>query len=354
LAHSLDLDTVRAALDRVAAPGTTRVVTVDAHTEGEPLRLVVAGFPELRGDTVRARREDAGRRYDALRTALMWEPRGHADMYGCVLTPPERAGSHLGVVFLHNAGYSTMCGHGVLAVARLAVELGLVEATEPDTLVVLDTPAGAVRATVRVRGGRVQAVSFRNVPSWVVGLDRSVDVPGLGSVSYDLAFGGAFYAYVRASSLGLELVPAAVPRLIEAAGAIKAAVSAADPPVHPAGEDLSFLYGVILVGPPSDPAHHSRNVCVFAEGEVDRSPTGTGVSGRLAIHHARGEVAPGQTLVIESVLGTRFACRIVEMLEHRGSPAVIAEVEGRTFVTGWSEWSIDPADPLRHGFLLRG
>jgi trans-L-3-hydroxyproline dehydratase len=349
----LDPDAVRAAVRAAAPPGALRIVTVDAHTEGEPLRLVLAGFPELAGDTVRACREDARLAHDHLRTALMWEPRGHADMYGCILTPPERPGSSLGVVFTHNEGYSTMCGHGVLAVTRLALDLGLVERHEPETNVTLDTPAGPVRARALVDGGRVRAVSFRNVPSWVVGLDREVSVPGLGKVRYDLAFGGAFYAYVDAPTLGLELMPSCAPSLIAAAGRIKAAVAAADPPVHPDGPDLSFLYGVIFVGPARDPAHHSRNVCVFADGEVDRSPTGTGVSGRLAIHYARREVEPDETLVIESVLGTRFACRIVQVLERPEGPAIVPEVEGRVHLTGYAEWTLDPEDPLVHGFLLR-
>jgi trans-L-3-hydroxyproline dehydratase len=349
----LDPDAVRAAVRAAVPPGAERIVSVDAHTEGEPLRLIVAGFPPLVGSTVRERREDARLRHDHLRTALMWEPRGHADMYGCILTPPERPGSSLGVVFTHNEGYSTMCGHGVLAVTRLAVELGLVERHEPETAVTLDTPAGTVHARARVEDGRVQSVSFRNVPSWVVGLDREVTVPGLGKVRYDLAFGGAFYAYVDAPSVGLELVPSCAPSLIAAGGRIKAAVSAADPPEHPEGEDLSFLYGVIFVGPARDRAHHSRNACVFADGELDRSPTGTGVSGRLAIHHARGEVEPDEMLVIESVLGTRFACRIVQVLERPEGPAIVPEVEGRVHLTGYAEWTLDPEDPLVHGFLMR-
>jgi proline racemase len=333
--------------------GTRRIVTVEAHTEGEPLRVILAGMPELEDATVRARREDALARHDGLRRALMWEPRGHADMYGCVVTPPERPGSDFGVVFMHNDGYSTMCGHGILAVARVAVELGLVSREEPETPVVIDTPAGRVQARVRVEGGRTGTVSFRNVPSWAATMGRNVDVQGLGTVVYDVAFGGAFYAYVDAPTLGFDLVPAETGRLIEAGRAIRAAVAEADPPVHPDGEDLSFLYGTIFVGPAHEAGNHSRNVCVFADGEVDRSPTGTGVSGRLALHHARSEILPGDAIVIESLIGSRFRCRIVETVVHAAGVSIVPEVEGRSFITGRAEWLLDPEDPLAEGFLLR-
>lgn len=335
-------------------PGARRVVTVESHTEGEPLRVILSGFPELGGESIRQRRAAARTHHDGIRRALMWEPRGHADMYGCIVTAPERPDSDLGVLFTHNEGYSTMCGHGILAVTRVVVELGLVPVTEPETRLVIDTPAGPVRARASVHGGRVKDVSFRNVPSWVAALDRTVEVAGLGSVRYDLAFGGAFYAYVRADDVGLELEPSWTDRIIAAGRAIKDAVARTAPPVHPEGPDLSFLYGTIFVSEAFDPAHHSRNVCVFADGEVDRSPTGTGVSGRLALHHARGEVAVGETLIIESLIGSRFACRIVEEIAGPGGrAAVVPEVEGRAYITGRSEWIIDASDPLAEGFLLR-
>lgn len=347
-----DLQSLRATLDGLV-PDARRLVTVDAHTEGEPLRVILAGGPELAGETVRERREDARLRYDGLRTALMWEPRGHPDMYGCHLVPPEREGSAFGVVFMHNAGYSTMCGHAILALGRLAVELGLVEAEEPETIFTIDAPAGPVRVRVRVADGRPGAVSFVNVPSWVVALDRTVAVSGLGEVRYDLAFGGAFYAVVDGAALGFELNRAETGALVQAGRAIKAAVAAVDRPIHPDGDDLSFLYGTIFTGPAREAGRHSRNVCVFADGEVDRSPTGTGVSARLAIHRARGEVEIGQTLEIESIVGSRFRGRILEELEIHGRTAVRPEVSGRSWVSGWSEWLLDPDDPFVEGFLLR-
>lgn len=329
-----------------------RILTVDAHTEGEPLRVVLSGFPALPGETVLARRRQALERLDHLRTALMWEPRGHADMYGCIVTPPVTSGSDAAVVFTHNEGYSTMCGHGVIAVVRVLLEVGALPLRGPETPVVLDTPAGRVRAVAHLDGGVVRSVAFRNVPSWAA-LDREVVVPGLGTIPFDLAFGGAFYAYVQARDVGVDLVPGDLARIVALGRAIKEAVQDADPPSHPHDPEMGFLYGTIFVAPPHDASHHSRNVCVFADGEVDRSPTGTGVSGRLAIHWARGEVAVGEPVVVESILGTCFTGRVVEEVSLAGRRAIVPEVEGRAWITGRHEFLIDPDDPLRHGFLLR-
>jgi proline racemase len=265
-----------------------RIVTVDAHTGGEPFRVVCSGFPALEGETILERRRFAHEHLDHLRTALMWEPRGHADMYGCLVTRPVTAGADVGVLFMHNEGYSTMCGHGIIALVTVALETGMFPMEEPQTTLRIDTPAGLVTARAFVQGGHVQRVAFHNVPAFVVELDAEVTIPGLGAIRYDLAFGGAFYAYVEAQSLGLHCRPEDYRALIERGMQIKRAVIAARPIQHPFEDDLGFLYGTIFTGPPEEAAHHSRNVCVFAEGEVDRSPTGTGVSGRVAIHHARG------------------------------------------------------------------
>lgn len=340
-------------------PGVHAVRCIDAHTEGEPLRVILEGFPEPRGRTILERRRSAREDLDHFRTALMWEPRGHADMYGCIPVPAERSDSDLGVLFTHNEGYSTMCGHGVLAMARVAVETGLVPVTLPETRVTMDTPAGQVHARVSLEEPtegsppRVTGIRFTNVPSWAVALDREVEVPGVGTVRFDLAFGGAFYAFVEAAPLGLVLEPDRAGELVAAGRAVKAAVQAALPPEHPDDPDLSFLYGTIFTGPPRDPLHHSQQVCVFADGEVDRSPTGTGVSALLALLHARDGVAVGETLTVESLIGSRFRCRILEEVEVRGRRAVVPEVEGRAFLTGESTFLLDPEDPFRDGFLVR-
>ena len=330
-----------------------KITTIDCHTAGEPLRIITGGFPDLPGETILARRRYAREHLDYLRTALMWEPRGHADMYGCVVTPPVSPEADLGVLFMHNEGYSSMCGHGIIGLTKVVLETGLLPATAPETVVKIDTPAGLVTAHARLDGGRVESVYFHNVPSFVLALDESVDVPGLGRVHYDLAFGGAFYAYVQAAEVGLTCTPDNFRALIEKGLAIKRAIVASRAIPHPFEPDLSFLYGPIFIGPPRGPGAHSRNVCVFAEGEVDRCPTGTGVSGRLAIHHARGEIGVGEPIVVESIIGTRFTGRVVETTTFGPYPAVIPEVEGTAHITGRHEFLIDPDDPLRDGFILR-
>jgi proline racemase len=330
-----------------------RIRTIDAHTAGEPFRVFVDGYPELPGETMLERRRYAREHFDHLRTTLMWEPRGHADMYGCIVTPPVSDGADFGVLFTHNEGYSSMCGHGIIAMATVAVETQMVAATEPETELGLDTPAGLVRAFARIEHGRVISVRFHNVPSFVVTLDQELEVPGLGRVRYDLAYGGAFYAYVDAADVGLRCDPGHFRQLIEKGIAVKQAVMADREIVHPFEEDLSFLYGVVFVEPSDVDGVHSRNVCVFADGEVDRSPTGTSVSARLAIHRARGEIGVDEEIVIESLIGSRFSGRVVKDTEFGPHSAVIPEVEGSAHITGRHEFVLDPADALRHGFILR-
>ena len=330
-----------------------RITTIDAHTAGEPFRVITGGFPDLPGETILARRRYARENLDHLRTALMWEPRGHADMYGCVVTPPVSPEADIGILFMHNEGYSTMCGHGIIGIAKVALEAGMLPMTAPETTIKIDTPAGLVTAHARVAEGHVVSIYFHNVPSFVLALDETVEVPGIGKVSYDIAFGGAFYAYVKAEEIGLSCTPEDFRSLIEKGVAIKRAVMARRPIPHPFEEDLSFLYGTIFIGPPIGEEAHSRNVCVFAEGEVDRCPTGTGVSGRLAIHHSRGEIGLDQPIVVESIIGTRFTGRIVRTTTFGPYPAIIPEVEGAAHITGRHEFVVDPNDPLRDGFILR-
>jgi proline racemase len=330
-----------------------KITTVDAHTAGEPFRVITGGYPELPGDTILERRRYARDHFDHLRTALMWEPRGHADMYGCIVTPPVSPGADIGVLFLHNEGYSTMCGHGIIGIAKVALETGLLPMKEPETVVGIDTPAGLVTAHAQVAGGQVSSVRFHNVPSFVVALDEMVQVPGLGRILYDLAFGGAFYAFVQAGDAGVTCTPQDFRPLIEKGVAIKRAIVANRSITHPFEEDLSFLYGPIFIGPPLGAGAHSRNVCVFAEGEVDRCPTGTGVSARLAIHHARGEISVGEPMLVESIIGTTFTGRIVDTTTFGPYAAIIPQVEGTAHITGRHEFLIDPDDPLQDGFILR-
>lgn len=287
---------------------------------------------------------------DHLRRALMWEPRGHADMYGGWIGPPTEAGSDLSVLFLHNDGFSTMCGHGIIALCKVLIDTGIVAAdTNPSTLRI-DTPAGTVLTSSTLEAGCVVQTRFQNVPSFAAALDQTVLVEGLGEVTYDLAFGGAYYAVVDGAPLGLDMSD--VTRLTSAGRAIKRQIGNTTSIDHPDQADLGFLYGVIFTREGKDPSIHSRNVCVFADGEVDRSPTGTGVSARLAVLYARGGIGVDEQIVIESIVGSRFTGRIVEVLD--GDPVrVIPEVGGSAHLIGRSELWIDPGDQLGEGFLVR-
>jgi proline racemase len=327
-----------------------RVAIIDAHAAGEPLRIVTSGVDPVPGDTIVAKRKWAREHLDELRRGLMFEPRGHADMYGAIVTEPVTRDGDVGVLFMHNEGWSTMCGHGIIALVTVAIQTGMLSASDD---VRIDAPAGRITARPKRDGDRVASVAFENVPSFVLELDASVDVPGLGKVSYDLAFGGAFYAYVDVAQVGLGIGPRDYRGLIDAGWRIKRAVMEARPIPHPFEPELSFLYGTIFTGPARAGGAHARNVCVFADGEVDRSPTGTGVSGRVAIEHARGRLAPGVPFVVESIIGTRFVGRVARETTFGPHRAVVPEVEGSAWISGRGEMWFDPRDPLRAGFILR-
>lgn len=338
----------------------TRIETIDAHAAGEPLRVVVDGFPDLAGETILDRRRSVEAAHDDLRTALLLEPRGHADMYGAIPTEAVSEEADLGVLFATNEGYSTMCGHGIIALGTVLVETGLLDASPPTETIGFDTPAGLVEATAHLDGARgerdvgarVASVSFENVPSFVVDRGARVDVPGYGLVEYDLAYGGAFYAYCDVDQFDCSLTRADADALRRAGMAVKRAVAEAVDVEHPRSDDLEFLYGTILRGPPEDSANDSRNVCVFADGQIDRSPTGTGVSGRVALAFDRGDLDAGDAFVVESIVGTTFTGTVVAETTVGDHPAVVPRVEGSAHVTGRSEFVLDPADPLVDGFRL--
>jgi trans-L-3-hydroxyproline dehydratase len=331
-------------------PDWLRITTIDCHAAGEPLRLITGGWPDVPGQTILQKRRYLRENLDHLRQALIFEPRGHADMYGCLLTEPVTPDGDLGVLFLHNEGYSTMCGHGIIGLVTIALESGMLP---PREVIRLDTPAGRVMARADFDGQRVRSVIFENVPSFAYALDETVDVPGIGPVRYDVGFGGAFYAYCKAADLGVRIAAKDFRRLIEAGVAVKRAVMASLPITHPVEADLSFLYGAIIDEPPHGPNAHSRNVCIFADGEADRSPTGTGVSGRVALEYARGRLRIGEPFVVESLIGTRFTGRIARTTTFGNYEAVIPEIEGSAWITGRNEFWIAPDDPLKEGFILR-
>lgn len=328
--------------------------TIDMHTGGEPLRVVLDGVDDIKGETILERRRFLRDSMDFVRKTLMWEPRGHADMYGCYIVPPNDDGADFGVIFIHNEGYSTMCGHATIALGNLAVQMGWVEVHEPITTLHIDAPCGRLKVEVLVENDKVLSTTFECVPSFVVGLDLEIDVPDLGKVKYDLAYGGAFYAYVDADGLGLDLSAENYRAIIDQGMAIKRAVMASDQEIdHPFEQDLGFLYGTIFISKNADEGTDDRNVCVFADGEVDRCPTGSGVSGRMAIHEARNELEINQIMRIESITGSAFDACYIRKEDYGPYQAVIPKVTGTSFITGRHEFIIDPDDPMRGGFLLR-
>jgi proline racemase len=333
------------------------VGATDYHTAGEPFRIVTSGVPEIRGASVLERREYAqgSAEVDAVRRLLCHEPRGHADMYGCFLVPPNDDGADIGALFWHKDGYSTACGHGTIALGAWAVESGRV-AAEPDgeTVVTVDVPSGRVAARVTSREGVVRAVTFRNVPSYVLG--RAVPVrTSAGTVEVDVAYGGAIYACVPAAALGLAVRPDQYGELIAAGREVKRALEGTEVARHPSDERLSGIYGTILFDDlgqlPDGP--HQRNVTVFADGEVDRSPCGSGTSARVALLAADGRLAEGQVLRHDSIVGTTFHARVIGRLTAEARDAVISEVEGTAFRTGEHVFVLDPRDELGTGFVLR-
>jgi len=326
------------------------IQTLDAHTGGEPLRLIIGGFPEPQGATMLERREWLRENNDHLRTAIMLEPRGHADMYGALLTPPERPDSDAGVLFMHNEGYSTMCGHGVIAVTTLVFERALLTTRQPDVLV-LDTPAGTIRAGADVSrdgsGIRVRSVSFRNVPSFVLHAGIPVRINGR-DLRADVAFGGAFYAIVDSEATGIVKLE----DQRTAGMAIKHAIEASVRVEHPLEPTLQGIYGTIFTGPASDERADLRNVTVFADAQVDRSPCGTGTCAVMAVLAAMGVLTSEQTFTHESIIGSRFKGRVVGEVTVGELPAIVPEIQGDAFLTGEHTFHIDERDPFAHGFRL--
>jgi proline racemase len=328
------------------------ISTIDAHAAGEPLRIITAGLPPLSGSTVMDRRRFMAENYDDVRRTLLFEPRGHADMYGAVLTPPVTTGADFAVLFLTNEGYSTMCGHGVIALTTVLLETGMVPRCEPHTEVVYDSPAGLIQATAKVEDGRVQSVAFRNVPAfrYAQALDLHTSA---GPVRADVSYGGAFYALVDAADLGIEVVPENASTLTRVGMEIKRAVEREIEVIHPDEPELRGIYGTIISEPPRTADGDGRNITIYAKGAVDRSPCGTGTSAKLACLYADGRISRGQPYVHESVIGTLFNGRVLGETAVGPYPAVETEIAGRGFLTGFHQFVVDPEDATAGGFLVR-
>ncbi|MFF4101334.1 proline racemase family protein [Streptomyces sp. NPDC001903] len=325
---------------------------VDSHTEGMPTRVITGGVGVIPGATMAEKRLHFIEHLDHVRTLLMYEPRGHCAMSGAILQPPTRPDADFGVLYIEVSGLLPMCGHGTIGVATVLVETGMVEVVEPVTTVRLDTPAGLVSVDVRVEDGAATAVTLTNVPSFCAGLDLKAEVPGHGTVTYDLAYGGNFYAFVELDSLGLPFDRDRKDDLLAAGLAVMDAINAsADRPVHPENPSISGVKHVYLAAPGSD-ARRSRHAMAIHPGWFDRSPCGTGTSARMAQLHARSLLGLGADFVNESFIGTEFTGRLIGETTVGGFPAVVPTVTGRAWITGTAQYFLDPSDPFPAGFLL--
>ena len=325
------------------------VSAVEMHTGGEPTRIVVDGWPALRAPTLLGKRREAKERFDHLRRGLMLEPRGHDGMYGALLVEPDHPDADLAVLFMHNDGYSTMCGHATIALARWAIESGRVKQQPGETVVRLQCPCGLVVARVAEDG----FVRFESVPSFAYALDRIVPTETWGPVTVDIAYGGAFYAFLDAGSIGLDLHRSPMRAIADAGEEIARAAAKAIPIDHPDEPDLAFLYGTILTDGGDGADKPSRNVCVFAGRQIDRSPTGSGVSARMALQLARRRAKVGEQRLFESCTGTVFTgCALRPASPVGPRKAVVVEVGGRAHFIGESRFRLDPDDPLRDGFVV--
>ncbi|MFU0505148.1 proline racemase family protein [Pseudaminobacter sp. NGMCC 1.201702] len=329
------------------------VAVTDMHTGGEPVRIVTAGYPRIPAGTILQKRAYVRQNLDHLRKMLMFEPRGHYDMYGALLVESYLPGADLAVLFMHNEGYSTMCGHAVIALGRYAVDQGIVPAREPVTTVNIECPCGMVVASVEVRNGKAGAVSFESVPAFLFAREQRVELPGRGLVDFDIAYGGAFYALADCRQLGLEFGRDRVRDFVDAASALTETVKREFPLFHPDHEDLAFLYGTILTdGKDAFSDEPTKNVCVFADAEVDRSPTGSGVTARLAAMHAKGQIGIDQTRVFESIVGSRFTGAVARTTTAGAHEAIIARVGGHAHYCGKAEFFREEDDELGRGFLV--
>jgi len=329
-----------------------RFTTIDTHTGGEPLRIISGGLPQLKGRSILEMRAELRASYDDIRRVLMFEPRGHHGMYGCIVTPPVSDDADFGVLFMHNEGYSTMCGHGIIGVVTALVETGQITLPQHKQELVIDSPAGTVLASAQVEGTEVKSVAFENVPSFVYLSDVPIDL-GNRTFTLDIAFGGAFYAIVDASVLGVKVNLAHIPELQSLAFQIKQFIHANYAVVHPFEPELRDIYGVIFSDEAERADSHLRNVTVFADAQIDRSPCGTGTAARIATLYHRGRIGLNQPFVHESIVSSQFTARVLRETTVGKYPAVVPEISGDAFITGFHQFVIDSTDPLADGFLLR-
>jgi trans-L-3-hydroxyproline dehydratase len=329
------------------------VITVtDMHTAGEPVRIVTGGYPDLSGNTILEKRRNAEKHYDHIRRLLMLEPRGHKDMYGVIPVEPCDQRADIAVLFMHCSGYSTMCGHATIAIGRWALETGQVAMTEPETCFTLECPCGLVEVATKVDGGVIGASSFKSVRGYAHCLNQKVHVQGIGDVQFDIAYGGAYYAFLPADNLGLDLKNDSLEIVKACAIALKAIIRTTIEINSPDDEDLGFLYGVIITETDGVTLGRNNNhLCFFADGQLDRSPTGSGVTARLALEHHKGAIHLQQSYVFSGISGVSFGGAVDHVTSQNTVGGIVARIEGRAYHSGTSTFQVEEDDPLKNGFL---
>ncbi|HBF2174919.1 TPA: proline racemase [Clostridioides difficile] len=329
------------------------IQAIDSHTAGEATRIVVGGIPNIKGNSMPEKKEYLEENLDYLRIAIMLEPRGHNDMFGSVMTQPCCPDADFGIIFMDGGGYLNMCGHGTIGAMTAAIETGVVPAVEPVTHVVMEAPAGIIRGDVTVVDGKAKEVSFLNVPAFLYKEGVEVDLPGVGTVKFDISFGGSFFAIIHASQLGLKIEPQNAGKLTELAMKLRDIINEKIEIQHPTLAHIKTVDLVEIYDEPTHPEATYKNVVIFGQGQVDRSPCGTGTSAKLATLHAKGELKVGEKFVYESILGTLFKGEIVEETKVADFNAVVPKITGSAYITGFNHFVIDEEDPLKHGFILK-
>ncbi len=328
------------------------ISSIDTHTAGEPTRIVLSGLPSIPGDTMAEKKQYMMERLDHFRTLLMQEPRGHADMFGAIVTPPTTKQGQYGIIFMDSGGYLDMCGHGIIGITTAFIEMGMVTPEEPETVVTFDTPAGLVEGRARVEDGRAVEVSLSNVPSFLYTKDVEIDLPEVGRITIDVSFGGNFFAMTPAKELGVSVHPENLSRLIGLGNAIRKAVNKKLDIQHPTEKHITTVELTEIYDKPDPTKAYSKNVVVFGNGQVDRSPCGTGTSAVMATLHGRGRLAIGEEFVNESVIGTRFKGKLVRETRVGDFAAVDPVITGEAYITGIHQFVVDPHDPVKHGFVV--
>lgn len=329
------------------------IQAIDSHTAGEATRIVVGGIPNIKGNTMPEKKQYLEDHLDHIRTAIMLEPRGHNDMFGSVMTQPCDPDADFGIIFMDGGGYLNMCGHGSIGAMTVAVETGVVPMEEPVTKVVMEAPAGIIKGDVKVENGKVQSVSIFNVPAFLYKKDQEVELPGVGKVKFDISFGGSFFAIVHASQLGLKIEPKNAAKLTDMAMELRDIINRDIEIQHPTLEHIKTVDLVEIWDEPTNEKATYKNVVIFGQGQVDRSPCGTGTSAKLATLHARGELKEGEKFVYESILGTLFEGEIVGTTKVGEFDAVLPKITGSAYMTGFNNFLIDEDDPVKYGFILK-